>query len=160
MKNLMKFSFVAMFAAILLASCSKDQKCVNWLEGEWTITKMEVTDSNNVTVDLLAQFTTQGLTFSGKMVFDKYSVKKDEMGASTTYTSVTGTVFGFPVDEKDTTMYDYKIQDDCETVWLKETVASSVAETSTIEEASKSKMVISDYDDTEKATTRITIEKQ
>jgi hypothetical protein len=55
--------------------------------------------------------------------------------------------------------YQYRIEDDCETVWLKETGATT-GETSTIEEASKTKMVFSSYDETEKATTRVTIEKQ
>jgi hypothetical protein len=160
MKNLVKIAFVFVLAVITLASCSKDQKCINWLEGnDWKITKMEVTDSNGVAVDMLAMFTAQGLTFNGKMVFEKYSAKNDESGDATFYTQVSGTVFGFPVDEKDTTNYNYKIQDDCETVWLKETSATT-AETSTIEEASKSKMVFADYDATEKSTTRITIEKQ
>jgi hypothetical protein len=160
MKNLIKVAFLFVVAVIAFASCSKDQKCVNWLEGaDWKITKMEVTDSNNVTVDMLAQFTAQGLTFSGKLVFDKYSVKNDENGNVTTYTQVSGTVFGFPVDEKDTTVAAYRIQDDCETVWMKETGATE-GSTSEILEASKTKMVISDYDATEKATTKITIEKQ
>jgi len=158
MKNLIKVAFVFVVAIIALASCSKDQKCVNWLEGEWAVTGLATTDSNNVTVDMLAQFTAQGLTFSGKMMFDKYSVKKDEMGTSTTYTSVTGTILGFPVNEKDTTVASYKIQDDCETVWMQETGAA--ASTSTIEEASKKKMIIADYDSTGRTTTRITIEKQ
>lgn len=160
MKNLVKIAFVFALAVIVFAACSKDQKCVNWLEGaDWKVTKIETTDSNGVTVDEIAAITAQGLSFDAKFVFDKYSVKNDENGAATFYTAVSGTVFGIPVNELDTMTYDYRIEDDCETVWLKETGATT-AETSTIEEASKSKMVFSSYDETEKSTTRITIEKQ
>jgi len=160
MKNLFKISFVFVLAVIILASCNKDQKCVNWLEGaDWKVTKFETTDSNGTTVDEIALITAQGLSYNAKFVFTDYSVKDDENGDATFYTAVSGTVFGFPVDEKDTLTYQYKIEDDCETVWLKETGATT-GETSTIEEASKSKMVFSSYDETEKATTRVTIEKQ
>ena len=160
MKNLVKIAFVFALAVIVLASCSKDQKCVNWLKGaDWKVTKMEVTDSNGVTVDTIASLTSLGFSFDAKFVFSEYSVKNDESGDATFYSSVTGTVFGIPVDQKDTMTYNYRIEDDCETVWLKETGATT-GETSTIEEASKTKMVFSSYDATEKSTTRVTIEKQ
>lgn len=142
-------------ALIVLAACSKDQKCVNWLEGEWDVTKMEATDSNGTTTDLMAALAALGGTITGTMEFTKYSVKNDENGAATfiTTTSILGQ------SQSDTINFDYKNQDDCETVWLKE-AGSSSSEILTIEEASKSKMVISGYDETEKATTRITIEKK
>jgi hypothetical protein len=59
MKNLVKVAFVFAMAVIVLAACSKDQKCVNWLEGQWTISKIEVTDSNGVTVNVFEE--SQGL---------------------------------------------------------------------------------------------------
>jgi len=154
MKNLVKIAFVFALAVIVFAACSKDQKCVNWLEGQWTISKIEVTDSNGVTVNVFDQLASLGGSITGTMDFTKYSVKNDENGNATVITvaSVLGQV------ERDTTNFQYKIQDDCETVWLKESTATT-GETSTIEEASKSKMVFSSYDATEKATTRITIEK-
>ena len=158
MKNLIKISFVFAVAIMILASCSKDQKCVNWLDGEWKITKLEVTDSTGATVDLIAQAAAFGLTVSGRMLFDKYSVKKDESGTGTSYLSTKGNLFGQPIDETDTTSYSYKIQDDCETVWIKEDGSSSPY-TSDIIESSKKKMIISEYDETEKSTTKITIEK-
>ena len=159
MKNLIKISMAFLAAVMILASCNKDQKCVNWLEGDWSITGLEMTDSNGTTVDAFAQAASFGLTMNGTMTFSKYKVKKEEMGTSEMYIHVTGHVFGQPVDEKDTTNYNYKIQDDCETAWLQE-VGSSESSSSTIEEASKKKMIFSDYDETEKSTTRITIEKK
>jgi hypothetical protein len=154
MKNLVKIAFVFALAVIVFAACSKDQKCVNWLEGQWTISKIEVTDSNNFTVNVFDELALLGGTITGTMDFTKYSVKNDENGNATiiTVASILGQT------ERDTTNFEYKIQDDCETVWLKESGATT-GETSTIEEASKSKMVFSSYDATEKATTRITIEK-
>ncbi len=154
MKNLVKVAFVFAMAVIVLAACSKDQKCVNWLEGQWTISKIEVTDSNGVTENLFDQLAVLGGSITGTMDFTKYSVKNDENGNATIIT--VATVLG--QTERDTTNFDYRIEDDCETVWLKESGAST-GETSTIDEASKSKMVFSSYDETEKATTRITIEK-
>jgi hypothetical protein len=154
MKNLVKIAFVFALAVVVLAACSKDQKCVNWLEGQWTISKIEVTDSNGVTVNVFDQLAALGGSITGSMDFTKYSVKNDENGNATIIT--VATILG--QTERDTTNFEYKIQDDCETVWLKESGAST-GETSTIEEASKSKMVFSSYDETEKATTRITIEK-
>jgi hypothetical protein len=154
MKNLVKVAFVFAMAVIVLAACSKDQKCVNWLEGQWTISKIEVTDSNGVTVNVFDQFALLGGSISGTMDFTKYSVKNDENGNATTIT--VATVLG--QTERDTTNFEYRIEDDCETVWLKESGAAT-GETSTIEEASKSKMVFSSYDATDKETTRITIEK-
>lgn len=154
MKNLVKVAFIFAMAVIVLAACSKDQKCVNWLEGEWTISKVEVTDSNGVTVNIFEQFALLGGSFTGTMDFTKYSVKNDENGNATTIT--VATVLG--QTERDTSNFEYRIEDDCETVWLKETSAST-GETSTIDEASKSKMVFSSYEENDKSTTRITIEK-
>lgn len=154
MKNLVKIAFVFVLAVITLASCSKDQKCVNWLEGQWTISKIEETDSNGVTVNILDQFAVLGGSITGTMDFTKYSVKNDENGNATVIS--VATVLG--QTERDTTNFEYRIEDDCETVWLKESGASTV-ETSTIDEASKSKMVFSSYEENDKSTTRITIEK-
>jgi hypothetical protein len=154
MKNLVKIASVFALVMIVLASCSKDQKCVNWLEGQWTISKIEVTDSTGVTVNVFDQLAALGGSITGTMDFTKYSVKNDENGNATIIT--VATILG--QTERDTTNFEYKIQDDCETVWLKESGATT-GETSTIEEASKSKMVFSSYDATDKETTRITIEK-
>ena len=154
MKNLVKVAFVFAMAVIVLAACSKDQKCVNWLEGGWTISKIEVTDSNGVTVNLFDQLAVLGGSITGTMDFTTYSVKNDENGNATII--IVASILG--QTERDTTNFEYRIEDDCETVWLKESGAST-SETSTIDEASKSKMVFSSYDETEKATTRFTIEK-
>jgi hypothetical protein len=154
MKNLVKVAFVFAMAVIVLAACSKDQKCVNWLEGEWTISKIEVTDRNG-TVNLFDQYALLGGSMTGTMDFTKYSVKNDENGNSTfiIVTSVLGQT------ERDTTNFEYRIEDDCETVWLKETGSSTIGKTSTIESATKSKVVFSDFNDTDSSTTRTTIEK-
>ncbi len=160
MKDVLKVSFVFALALVVLASCSKDQKCVNWLEGaEWKVTKLETIDTNCNVVDEIALITAQGLTYNGKMIFEKYSVKNDKSGAASFYTAVTGSVLGFPVNLLDTINYDYKIEDDCETLWLKEKGRCCPSDATIIEEASKTKMILSTYDATEKSTTRITIEK-
>lgn len=154
MKDVLKVSFVFALALVVLASCSKDQKCVNWLEGEWTITSLKTTDSTGAETDDILAITALGGSFSGKMNFEEYSVKKDEYGNAKI--TIVASVLGFPVN--DTTEFDYKIQDDCENIWLREK-GSATAETSAIEEISKSKMTFATYDATEKSTTRITIEK-
>jgi hypothetical protein len=55
--------------------------------------------------------------------------------------------------------FDYKIQDDCENIWLKEKGRCCPSDATIIEEASKTKMILSTYDAAEKSTTRFTIEK-
>ena len=151
MKNLIKTLIIFAFA-IIIASCSKDQKCVNWLEGEWNVVKWEVTDSNGITVDLIAA---SSGTVSGKMEFTKYNVKNDENGHAIRYVYIN--TQGNTVTQ--TYHYDYKIQDDCETAWIKEE-GSSTADLYSIEESSKTKMIFSDYNENSKETLRITIEKQ
>jgi hypothetical protein len=137
-----------------LASCSKDQKCVNWLEGEWNVTSLKTTDSTGTETDDIAAITGLGGSFSGKMNFDEYSVKNDEYGFAKF--TIVASVLGFPINE--TTEFDYKIQDNCDNIWLREK-GTTTAETSAIEEISKTKMTFATYDATEKSTTRITIEK-
>lgn len=155
MKNLIKISFVFILAVVTLASCSKDQNCVNWLEGDWNVSSIIITDANGRSVNLRDSLASTGLaTFEGgTMTFGKYDVKKDEFGDAKTIIRLT--VFGFP--SNDTTDSNYKIQDDCKTLWLRE-VGSTTSDEATILESSSKKMVF-EYTDSTNTKTKFTIEK-
>jgi hypothetical protein len=156
MKNLIKIAFVFVLAVVTLASCSKDQNCVNWLEGDWNITSVIITDANGRSVNLKDSLAATGFaTFEGgNMSFGKYDVKNDEFGSLETIFKFT--VFTIP--SNDTSNLDYKILGDCKTFSTRESGTSSSFDDATILESSSKKMVF-ETTDSANTKTKITIEK-
>lgn len=154
MKNVLKISAVFVFALIILASCNKDQKCVNWLEGEWDVTSAVLIDSAGTETDVFALATAFGGSADGTFTFDKYKVSKDENGTAVLILNTT--ILG--QTESDTANFDYRIEDDCTTVWLKDQDSSDEND-AVIEESSKTKFIVLIQEESDNSQIRLTIEK-
>jgi hypothetical protein len=154
MKNVLKISGLFVLTLMILASCSKDQKCVNWLEGGWDVTGAVLIDSTGTETDIFALATSFGGSAEGTFTFEKYSVKKEENGTAELILSTT--IFG--QTEADTTNFEYRIEDDCTTVWLRD-VDSSEENDANIEESSKTKFVVLVQEESDNSQVRLTIEK-
>jgi hypothetical protein len=147
MKNLIKIAFVFVLAIVTLASCSKDQNCVNWLEGDWTVKSFVITDANGSSYNIINSSTT------GKMKFGKYEVSKDEFGDLSLIITTSSPLGSF----SDTTLSEYKISDDCKTFSAREKGTTNF-DASDILESSSKKMVFESVDSSNTKTT-VTIEK-
>jgi len=105
MKTLVKSTLFAAAASMIFAACSKEQGCINKMDGEWTVTT-QVFDGTTELIDT----TTGGPTLVETWTFEKYNEKKDGSGA------MTRTVTGFtdPADNINSTG-TYYMNEDCET---------------------------------------------
>lgn len=154
MKNVLKISTAFVLALVILASCSKDQRCVNWLEGEWDVTAAVLIDSTGAETDIFALTTAFGGSADGTFTFDKYKVSKDENGTAVLILNTT--ILG--QTESDTTNFEYNILDDCTTVRLKD-IDSNEEDDATIEESSKTKFIVLVQEESDNSQARLTIEK-
>jgi len=108
MKNLVKGAFFAVLVTLFLASCNKDQGCINKLEGTWkessskvTINGTEVVDSSTTTSDASTTYT-----------FSSYKLNDAEEGVVNQTTTQTT-----PVSFNQTVNGTYKVSDKCTKFW-------------------------------------------
>lgn len=128
--------FTGIFAiAILLSSCNKDQSAVNKLDGEWTATKMLMTESTlGFAIDLIA--------FGGSMKFsfDGCKLKNDEWCTATSTMTFDG-------DTETETMV-YRVTGDGTTLEAKDSETATTVTIITITELSRKNCKLKQVDGT------------
>lgn len=160
MKKRTYFLLPALIIMLVLSSCDKDQRCINWLEGNWDVTSLTTTDTAGNSFELIDTFENNGTTTrsSGEFVFEKYNNNKEEEADATLYVNIEITNSGFTITQKDTTEFTYQILEDCETIRLTEKDGSETDEADIIE-SSKKRMVFT-YTDEDQNKIDVTIEKK
>ncbi|MCH2044240.1 MAG: hypothetical protein MK212_08845 [Saprospiraceae bacterium] len=106
MKNLVKGAFFAVLVTLFLASCNKDQGCINKLEGTWTVTGGTTTVNGTAVVD------TTTTDASSTFTFTKFKLNDATEGALSIRNTAT-TPVAFDV----TTAAQYRVSDDCGKFW-------------------------------------------
>lgn len=134
MKNLFKAAALIATASLTFAACSKEQRVVNRLEGEWQVTTVREYENGVLTS------TGNGLISGETIVFDfeKCKLKSDDFCDFTIKYTESGNT--------QTDSYKYKISDDGETfVWDNDYNSSTTTdqENYVITESTKKKFEIS-----------------
>ncbi len=154
MKHIMQILLVGIVLLFIFTSCNKDQRCVNWLEGEWRVIGAILTDSMGVETDRVAVATAFGGSFNGTFSFDSYTVKDEEIGTARLVLNTT--LFGGTDTEVNN--YDYEIRDRCSVLWLRDQNSGDEDEAE-IDASGKSEFVIIINNSSDKSSQRLTIQK-
>lgn len=117
-----KLLFAAVAATLVLASCSKDQRAVNKMEGTWNVDKVEYADEDGSITDNDA---------SGSYTFNKCKLKKDDWCSGSANVTFGGATFS--------ENFQYRVTNDGETVEMREDANDTEYDTATIVELDKKK---------------------
>lgn len=106
MKNLVKGAFFAVLVTLFLASCNKDQGCINKLEGSWTLSEGTTTKNGTAVVD------TTDTDASATFTFTKFKLNDASEGTLSIRSTATK-----PVAYDITTAAQYRVSDKCTKFW-------------------------------------------
>lgn len=106
MKNLVKGAFFAVLVTLFLASCNKDQGCINKLEGTWTATGGTTTVNGTEVVD------TTTTDASATYTFTKFKLNDADEGTLSIRATATT-----PVAYDITIPAEYRVSDKCTKFW-------------------------------------------
>jgi len=105
-----QYSFSLIFFSVLffsLTACDKDQRCINYMDGEWTLISYETSDTNGFYRVIHLIDTTPQTNIDGRFVFNKYRKKKVEEGdaflilttTNVNFTNIDSTNFHYSITE-------------------------------------------------------------
>ena len=133
-KDKMKKVFMIAAVALIAVACNKNQSAVKKLDGTWEATEINYSE-DGATVDLLEE----GIVTSATYIFDGCKLKDDEFcSLTTTFVTIVGSG-----TESDL----YNVIDDGETLQTKDDASSETINAITIDELTRSTLVLSQIDE-------------